>query len=98
MAIATKLYAVEVTAHSGDTFTAQDSATSKAGTNALEKIKHEETVIIKRENDTVYIPWHSVVSAVVTASNGSIDMTDSQCVSGSEDGNEESNSGSEAGN
>lgn len=92
MAIATKLYSVTVTAHDGSTFTAADSASSKAGTNALEKIKHEETVVIKG-NSTVFIPWHSVVSATVTESAGSIDMTDSQCVSGesSEEGNEQGN-------
>ena len=92
MAIATKLYSVTVKAHDGSTFTAADSATSKAGTNALQKIKHEDTVVING-NSTVYIPWHSVVYASVTASAGSIDMTDSQCVSGEsgEEGNEQGN-------
>lgn len=79
MAVTRTLYTVEITAHDGTKFTAEDTAQASIGRNAIEKIKHGETVVIPGD-ETVYIPFHSVVYAKVTTSESTIDMTDDSCV------------------
>ena len=77
--VTTKLISVAITTILGTNLTAADSATSKAGTLALEAFKAMSTIVVDENDSVTEIPFHAIDHILVTETSSTVDMTDSVC-------------------
>lgn len=69
MATYTKsLKTVVITPLVGEAITVADTATSALGSMALAQFMDKQTVMVVGDDDITYIPFHAIVSVVVTVS------------------------------
>ena len=74
-----RLITAVFTLHNGDEVTAADAAERKVGTGAMQQFMAGKTAIVEGENDTTYIPFHSVIKVVVTENAVVSSFTDDFC-------------------
>lgn len=73
------LQTVTFTLHNGDTIEVVDTATSKNATSALREFLAGKTATIV-DTTTTYVPFHSVIKVVVSATSDSTTYQDDTCV------------------
>lgn len=70
---------VKITDLGGHEFTATDSAEIQAGHLALGLFQHHDTVEIKEEEKTTYIPFHAICHVEVTTTTSEEEVDDDTC-------------------
>lgn len=63
----------------GHEFTATDTEEAKVGSLAFQLFSHHETVEIKEENKTTYIPFHAICHVEVTKTSSEEEVEDDTC-------------------
>lgn len=70
---------VKITDLGGHEFTATDTDQIKAGKMAFDLFMHKDTVEIKEEDKTTYIPYHAICHVEVTVTSEKSEVEDDTC-------------------